>query len=224
MASRARCRLGAAALLGAIALAGCGSGSSPTSSSTASTPAVTSSTATASTTTTTSTVTVTPSPSSATTAAGGAGTSGQSTSTPACASGTTAVSLGSGGAGLGHSGIVLLLRNAGARTCVLRGYPGAALVARSGSVVNAVRTPSGYLGGLAPGSNVPPAVNIGPGQTASALLEGVDSSSGGGPCPTYPALLATPPNETSTVRLDRSLSLCNPQIHPVVAGTTGRGP
>lgn len=129
--------------------------------------------------------------------------------------------MGGGGAGLGHSGIVLLLRNTGARTCSLRGYPGAALVTASGQEADAARTPSGYLGGLKAGSGVDPLVVVGPGRSASALLEGLDATSSGGACPTYSTLLVTPPNTTSTFRITRVLSLCRPEVHPVVPGVSG---
>jgi hypothetical protein len=141
---------------------------------------------------------------------------------PGCPSGTIAVSAAGAGAAAGHSGIVLLFRNASARVCTLGGYPGAALVSRGGAEVNAVRTPSGYLGGLAAGTAVAPVVRVGPGQTVSALLEGDDASADGGACPLYPDLLVTPPNQTSTSHLTHSVALCSPQIHPVVTGTTGR--
>jgi hypothetical protein len=55
----------------------------------------------------------------------------------------------------------------------------------------------------------------------SALLEGVDADSQGGACPTYPTLVVTPPNTTSTVRIARPLALCRPEVHPVVSGQTG---
>jgi hypothetical protein len=135
------------------------------------------------------------------------------------------VSVGRPGAGLGHVGEPLLFRNTGAATCVLGGYPGVALVDKSGSgQVQASRTPSGYLGGLASPSAIPPVIRVRPGQTVSALFEGTDIPAGRARvCPGYRAMLVTPPNQTVTVRVAQPFaSLCRPQIHPVVAGTSGR--
>lgn len=144
------------------------------------------------------------------------------------------MSLGSGGAGVGHEGITLLFRNTGAVACELDGYPGVALLDASGrQVLQAVRTPSGYLGGLAAGTSVPPTLTVDPGQVVSALLEGTDVPAGTATsCPYYPAVLVTPPNQTVSTRLvlttgsgtgpDRGLPGCSPpQVHPVVPGTTG---
>jgi hypothetical protein len=123
--------------------------------------------------------------------------------------------------GAGHGGYLLLFKNTGP-TCILHGYPGLDAVDGNGSVVeSAARTPNGYLGGINAGATVP-TVALKTGQTASALFEGLYGPiSGGAPCPPYAALLTTPPNETHSVRLPTSYSLCYLQIHPVVPGTTG---
>lgn len=79
------------------------------------------------------------------------------------------------------------------------------------------------MGGLSPAAKANPVIRLAPGQTASALLEGQDvNEPDGKPCPSYGTLLVTPPNQTVTVRFTRSLTICQPQIHPVVAGTSGR--
>ncbi len=126
--------------------------------------------------------------------------------------------------GLGHIGLVLRFRNTGASGCVLTGYPGAALSTAAGQEVQARRTPRGYLGGLSSATS-PPVLHVAPGQTVSALLEGLDSDAahGGGPCPRYAHLLVTPPNQRVTVRMPTPLArVCSPEIHPVIAGSTGR--
>jgi hypothetical protein len=140
-----------------------------------------------------------------------------------CRSSLLEVRAGHTGAGLGHLGMVLLFKNEGRAVCALGGYPGVALVTGSGGELQAKRSPSGYLGGLSGSSHKIPVLEVGPGQTVSALLEGLDSRQPGGtPCPAYRALLVTPPNFTLTTRITRSLQICRPTVHPVVAGSQGR--
>jgi hypothetical protein len=123
--------------------------------------------------------------------------------------------------GAGHAGSVLLFRDRGA-PCSLRGYPSVVGLAANGLVVvRARQTAAGYLGGLSSGS-VPPTVELKTGQTASALLEGLTGpTAGGAACPSYAALLVTPPHQTHAARLQASYSLCYPQVHPVLFSTTG---
>jgi hypothetical protein len=99
-------------------------------------------------------------------------------------------------------------------------------------VAQATRIPSGYLGGVNPGTTTPPQVTLSPGQTGSAMIEGTDNPpSGGTSCTYYPYLLITPPNLTDSVRIsvtDLSTNIvgfpgCAPiEVHPIVPGTTGR--
>jgi hypothetical protein len=188
-------------------LAGCGSSSPTTSTSSTATPSST-------TTTTTTTTTRTTSSSAAAHAA-----------STACVSGQISVTAGAGGAGLGHVGVVLRFRSTASETCTLSGYPGATLVTAGGRDVPARRTRNGYLGGLAAASGLLPVVHVLPGHTVSAYLEGLDSDAahGGGPCPRYAHLLVTPPNQTVTARMTSPLTtICQLEVHPVVAGTSGR--
>jgi hypothetical protein len=194
-------------LAGIAVLAGCGSSSPapPTSSTSTSTP----------TTTTTTTTTTSATSSSATAHA----------ASTACVSGQISVTAGASGAGLGHVGVVLRFRSTASDTCTLSGYPGATLVTAGGRDVPARRTRNGYLGGLAAASSLLPVVHVLPGHTVSAYLEGLDSDAahGGGPCPRYAHLLVTPPNQTVTARMTSPLTtICRPEVHPVVSGTTGR--
>jgi hypothetical protein len=190
-----------------LALAACGSSSAK-------------STPTSTPTTTTSTTTTT-----APTATGTSSTGGEQSrarvGSRACAAGQVSVSVGRSNAGLGHLGEPLVFENVGSAACALSGYPGAALVGAGGRQVQARRTPNGYLGGLSQSSTVNPVVLLRPRQAASALLEGEDSTAAGGSCPTATALLVTPPNSTVTSRVARPLSMCDPQIHPVVSGALG---
>lgn len=217
-AKRPRCAPLVAMLGVALAAAGCGSASRHSTTSTDAT----------STETVTQTATLTP---SATTSAASATTSSPSTTgssqaqaaTATCVSAQLAVSVGAGTAGLGHVGETLRFHNLGSATCVLTGYPGVALIRSGGRQVQAKRTPSGYLGGLPAGSQAPPVLEVRPGETVSALLEGLDSQGGSGrPCPNYVSLLVTPPNLRVSRRLARPFAVCEPTVHPVVVGASGR--
>jgi len=199
-------RLVLVSLAATAALTGCGS--------TSAAPSTTTST---STTTITTTRSTTPSrPTGAVPAqAGGAGCSAQQIS----------LSVAPGGAGLSHVGVVLRFRNTSASGCTLTGYPGATLVTTGGLLVQARRTQAGYLGGLAAPAHTAPVLRLASGATASALLEGLDAdvAHGGGPCPRYTHLLVTAPNQRLTVRLFSPLRrVCQPEVHPVLPGLSGR--
>jgi hypothetical protein len=212
-------RRGLLCLAGMAALAGCGS----TSTSSTSSSSTTRSTATTTTTTTTTTAAAS-SATTSTSSTGGNAARAQAASA-ACRSGQIAVTAGANGAGLGHVGVVLRFRSTASSTCTLSGYPGATLVTAAGHDLPARRTRNGYLGGLAGASNSVPVLRVAPGETVSAFLEGLDSdmAHGGGPCPHYAHLLVTPPNQTVTARMISPLTaVCQPEVHPVVAGTTGR--
>jgi Protein of unknown function (DUF4232) len=138
-----------------------------------------------------------------------------------CGSGQISVSAGASTAGLGHLAVPLRFQNIGSAPCSVRGYPGVALIRIGGRELQVTRTPNGYLGGLSASAASDPVIRLRPRQTGSALLEGVGSTSSGQVCPHYEALLVTPPNQTATSRLARPLSICDPEIHPVVGGTSG---
>jgi hypothetical protein len=127
-------------------------------------------------------------------------------------------------AAAGHQGVVLLFVNNGSTGCVLYGYPGAAgLNAGGAQVVQAQRTLTGMMGGLAPGVTTLPRTTLAPGQSASAVVEGTDVPSGTETnCPTYPSLLVTAPNTKGSVTIPLALPGCSGlQVHPVVPGTSG---
>jgi hypothetical protein len=124
----------------------------------------------------------------------------------------------------GHQGVVLLFVNNGSTSCVLYGYPGAAGLNEGGAqVVQAQRTLTGMMGGLAPGVTALPRITLAPGQTASAVVEGTDVPSGTETsCPTYPSLLVTAPNAKASVTIRFALPGCSGlQVHPAVPGTSG---
>jgi hypothetical protein len=191
-------------LLTAGALAGCGKGV-PTASR--------------ATTTTTTAHTTPPSttPTTATTPA---------TAIPAtseCAFAQLSVTATSGEGALGHVADVVQFENISSTPCQLSGYPGVAALNGSGQQeVQAVRTLNGYMGGVPTGS-IPPVVTLVPGDTASSTLEGTDVPVGNeSNCPSYPALLVTPPNTRQSVTVAVEIEGCSAiQVHPVVAGTSG---
>jgi hypothetical protein len=55
------------------------------------------------------------------------------------------------------------------------------------------------------------------------MLEGLAfAQPSGDSCPGYQELIVTPPNETHAFHLRRHIDgICQPQIHPAVAGSTG---
>jgi hypothetical protein len=222
--------IGRRAAIAALALAavatGCGSATHETTGPTTAPPATTASTQPAT------TVPATTVPATTAVATTVPITTTTAPSEPAaCESSALLVTLGTGGAGLGHEGIALLFKNVGHVACILHGYPGVALLNASGhQALQAVRSPSGYLGGLTPGTTTPPTLVVQPGETDSALLEGTDVATGDGPsCPSYLAALVTPPNQTVSTKLKLVKGAsrdgfpgCSPvQIHPMVKGTTG---
>lgn len=201
--------------IAAVAMAACGSSASPSASATSST--VRSSTTSPSPTSTTS---ASHSPSTA----AAAGTSVAPSRSSQCAFSQLRVGAGSTQAAAGHVGVVLVFTNTARYTCTLAGYPGVAGLNDSGQqVLQATRTPQGYLGGLGGGATSPPTVNLAGGQSASAIVEGTDiPASNSNTCPTYSGLLVTPPNLTQSARISNLISSCSGlQVHPVVTGTTG---
>jgi hypothetical protein len=146
------------------------------------------------------------------------------TATPPCRRPGVVVSAGGQGAGSGHRGVVLVFTNTGARACRLVGYPGVAGLDAAGSqVAQARRTPSGYLGGLLSGG-APPVVTLAAGQSASAMVEALAfNAPDGSACTAFAGMLVTVPDDTVTTRLPWGNDGCGDlQVHPVVAGSTGR--
>jgi len=125
--------------------------------------------------------------------------------------------------GLGHTSTVLLLRNTGTTGCWLSGYPKVvALDSRENAVTEGRQTLSGYMGGIT--GSKPPTVELAPGQTASALFEALIANADGTACQTYAKLRVTPPGQTGWVTIRWGLAGCaEPEIHPIVAGESGRG-
>ncbi|NMM23537.1 MAG: DUF4232 domain-containing protein [Phycicoccus sp.] len=129
--------------------------------------------------------------------------------------------MSSSGVAMGHVGSTIAFTNGSDRPCTLTGYPSVAGVDTTGrQVTQALQTLSGYLGG----NYTIAAVRMAPGGRASALVEGTDIPTGSATtCPVYPRLVVTAPEQTNSQVLAATMPGCSPlQVHPVVAGATGR--
>jgi hypothetical protein len=147
-----------------------------------------------------------------------------SATSPSCTGNQLSTTLGKEGVGMGHVGQVVVFTNVSTAPCTLYGYPGiAGLDAAGAQIMQASRTPSGYLGGLWNAPNgPPPIVALAPGQAASALVEGVDNQVGSMPCVHLSGFLVTAPNTARSVDLPSGSPECDGlDVHPVVAGTSG---
>ncbi|HEX2903021.1 MAG TPA: DUF4232 domain-containing protein [Jatrophihabitans sp.] len=112
--------------------------------------------------------------------------------------------------------------NISTASCLLTGYPGAAVVADNGrQIQQARRTLRGPLGGLPSTENTPPQVTLNPGGYAAAFLEGVGqkqigAAQAGCDAPNYPRILVTPPNTTVPVPFTVGWPKCYSfDVHPV---------
>ncbi|MGW0765740.1 DUF4232 domain-containing protein [Streptomyces sp. NPDC002676] len=140
--------------------------------------------------------------SSSATAAASAGTAGASsggrTTTPATGTGTRChtselrASVGRNDPGAGQENFPVVLTNASARTCTVRGYPGAAFVSASGAQLGPdPRRESGS----------PVTVTLRPGQSAWAGLTFSNPGISGAKTATPAALLVTPPDERDQLKV-----------------------
>jgi hypothetical protein len=130
--------------------------------------------------------------------------------------------------------MVLLFTNTGSSTCTLSGYPGATTTG-SGQENWAVDPDGNAQRQTAvQGASPVTTVKLAPGSTASAQLfwdtYPMNSTYGDGTAPNAANCLAyrggyleiTPPNTTTTTKIDPPLSMCQSlEISPVVSGTTG---
>ncbi len=150
---------------------------------------------------------------------------------PRCLTGQLRIQPGRSGAAAGSIGQAILFTNVDGTTCSLSGYPGvAALDAGGNQVVQARRSLNGMLGGVDVGTAAPD-VDLGPGQVASAEIEGGDNPTlPATSCPVYPAFLVTPPDDTHSVRISAGVAGANSpgfqgcgtiSVNPVVPGSTG---
>ncbi|MFC1420506.1 DUF4232 domain-containing protein [Streptacidiphilus cavernicola] len=134
----------------------------------------------------------------------------------ACTGSQIAVSAGQSNGAAGHIGARVIFKNTSSAACTLYGFPGVAgLDAAGKQQVQAKRTTNGYLGSASAST-----VLVAPGATASALVGGVDVPSGNlTSCPSYPALLVTPPGTKTSTKVALQMPGCPTLVvYPVVAG------
>lgn len=113
---------------------------------------------------------------------------------------------------VGLDSMSLLFRNTGAATCSLYGYPGVAALDQAGRQVAQARRAS--AGGA------PTAIYVPPEAIASAYVQGNPSGGASASCASYPELLVTPPNTTTSSRVPSGqLKICPGfQVFPVALG------
>jgi hypothetical protein len=126
---------------------------------------------------------------------------------------------------VGHSAVPVRFTNRSGQLCRIFGYPGVAGLSPSGiQVLQAQRSLRGYMGGLAAGNDAPPDIPLAPGETATALVEGLNGANVGQSCPKLSGLLVTPPDTSHSTRVPEAPGDCGGlQVHPVVFGNSGVG-
>ncbi len=135
-----------------------------------------------------------------------------------CASRQLVISLGTLSAALGHLALPIRFRDRGG-TCSLRGFPRVDGLSASGRVIiRAKRALKGYFGRWRIAT-----ITLKNGQTASALLEGLDPAFFSRRPRSSRNLRITPPNASHSVWRRTSYPLCYLTIHPVVARRNGGG-
>jgi hypothetical protein len=140
---------------------------------------------------------------------------------PACGNASLKVTASQDDSGMGHGSLVLRFRNISYQACTLYGYPGLdALNASGGVMKHARRTLTGYAGGSSDGLQT---IRVAPGRYASATVEWMNFNPvTAGDCRFSHSIAATPANTSDTVHFVRSVSVCRLQVHPTVAGRSGR--
>ena len=140
---------------------------------------------------------------------------------PACGNHALAVTNTPSDGAMGHSRIVLLFRNRTHSACSLYGYPGVDALGGYGDVLrHARRTLNGAMGG----AHQVRTVTVLPGHYASAVLEWANfNQTTSGDCTFSSSIAVTPANTSHSTYLPVSVSICDLQVHPTVAGTNGNG-
>jgi hypothetical protein len=147
-------------------------------------------------------------------------TAGAATRVAPCSSNHLSVHNSESEGAAGHGFVVLVFENIGSHSCTLTGYPRVhALSARGHLLARAAHTVSGYGGGAQ-------AVNtivIRPGHHASAVVEYLNFNPvTDGNCAFSHDISVWAPHRTHRFVLPVSVSACELQVHPVVAGTSGQ--
>jgi hypothetical protein len=154
-------------------------------------------------------------------------TSSSTSGVPRCTTAQLNITASPGGVAAGHSSVLVRFRNVVRTSCSLIGYPSIADVGSNGAeILGAVPTPNGYIGGLRD-PNTLPETTLRPGETATSIVEAVNSANYQPPCPTLAGITGmsiTPPGQARGVTVTMTLgdSICSQlEVHPVVKGQTG---
>lgn len=135
---------------------------------------------------------------------------------PACDTAQLIVRAGHTDAGATHRAVTIgFALQPDAPSCTLTGYPGVD-TGTGGPLLHARRTLRGYMGGLPPGSDMLPVVELTSSSVARAVVEGRATDDAGNQCPTYTELVVTPPDSTDSVLVPASIDTCALEVHPVV--------
>jgi hypothetical protein len=140
---------------------------------------------------------------------------------PACGNRALSITASQTQGFAGHGALVVRFRNLTAHTCTLYGYPGVDALNAQGAVMkHARRTLMGAAGG-SPQINT---IHLQSGGFASATVEWLNfNPTTTGACAFSHSIAVTPPNTTRTRVIPRSVSVCDLQVHPTVAGGSGQG-
>ncbi|MBV9593559.1 MAG: DUF4232 domain-containing protein [Actinobacteria bacterium] len=136
-----------------------------------------------------------------------------------CGNGALHASVGEPQRAAGHGSAVIKFVNELGEPCTVSGYPGFDANPDGGEPVHASRSLSGYSGG----AKAITTLTVKPDQAVSATVEWLDTDTDGSDCDTSDSVSVTAPNTGTTQKFPLEVGLCGLQIHPVVAGTTGRG-
>lgn len=115
-----------------------------------------------------------------------------------------------GNAAAGTTFMTLTFVNVTAKTCTLYGHPGVAALASQGMQAAQAQW-TGFYGYGQP-FTMPPHVSLAPLQVAMATVIGSDLENGPTDCPSFSALLVTPPNETQPIRVNTGYRTCRGQF------------
>ncbi|MFE5110614.1 DUF4232 domain-containing protein [Streptomyces sp. NPDC056663] len=124
---------------------------------------------------------------------GSSGTTGSSSKSAGSGTCTTDQLAFSSSGGMGEGTILVNMKNKGSATCTLKGFPGADLKSKDGTV-SANRSKLGA-----------PVVNVKPGEETRFTLHFPYNNSGGGVA--FTSLVVTPPNETHSTTLPVSINI-----------------
>ncbi|MFI1994539.1 DUF4232 domain-containing protein [Actinoplanes sp. NPDC020271] len=141
---------------------------------------------------------------------------------PDCTTAQLKITLDDGDGASGRIVNTVQFRNTGA-ACWISGYPAVAARKTDGTKVTFTRSPAGFAGGQTDGRSTPPRITLKTGQTAAAMIDSssFDLTTGGG-CGEVAKVQIGPPTGTQPVTLAWTGGCSGFDVHPLIAGTTGR--